>query len=59
MSKTYKRERTKNKARQTRAVERAKKVCDRILNGDEVEEMLEFIECCHRAKAERDACNDY
>jgi urease gamma subunit len=52
MSRTYKRPRTINKARKSRAVERVQKETRRILSHDE---MMEFIECLNEAMVERDA----
>lgn len=43
MGKTYRRARTVNKVRKSRAVERTQKEAARILSN---EEMLEFIDCC-------------
>ena len=51
MGKTYRRARTINKVRKSRAVERIQKRENRILSYDE---MLEFIDCCNKAKVERD-----
>lgn len=50
MGKTYRNQRTTNKARKSRAVERVTKKAQRVLS---YEEMLEFIECLNEAKAER------
>lgn len=52
MSRTYKKPRTINKARKSRAVERVQKEAKRSLS---YEEMMEFIECLNEAKVERDA----
>lgn len=58
MSRTYKKPRTINKARKSRAIERVQKEAKRSLS---YEEMMEFIcrlpiaECLNEAKVERDA----
>ena len=51
MGRTYRKERTINKARKSRSVERVTKKAQRVLS---YEEMMEFIECLHEAQAERD-----
>lgn len=53
MGRTYKKERTVNKARKSRAVERTRKETGRVLG---YQEMLDFIDCCHAARGGR-ACN--
>lgn len=56
MSKTYRRARTINKARKSRAVERIERCENRIMSQDE---LMEFIDCCNKAKAERNNRDAY